>query len=144
MKGTMGGKRNNCLNYGGDPDHHADCRIRNPAITGIQQIMRIFDEILRIAWQRRKEQLINFWGDMDHHTDFPNWESGQYRGELPWRRRSALSQYACFVFICGLWRKQNKHCAKKPVTTLLTYTWKCTVLHCNHLGNTWKPLVLMT
>ena len=27
---------------------------------------------------------------------------------------------------------------------MLTYLWKCTVLHCNHLGNTWKPLVLMT
>ena len=27
---------------------------------------------------------------------------------------------------------------------MLTYPWKCTVLHCNHLGNTWKPLVLMT
>ena len=36
------------------------------------------------------------------------------------------------------------HCSKKPVTTMLTYPWKCTVLHCNHLGNTWKPLVLMT
>ena len=36
------------------------------------------------------------------------------------------------------------HCAKKPVTTMLTYPWKCTVLHCNHLGNTRKPLVLMT
>ena len=38
----------------------------------------------------------------------------------------------------------STHCAKKPVTTMLTYPWKCTVLHCNHLGNTWKPLVLMT
>ena len=37
----------------------------------------------------------------------------------------------------------QSHCAKKPVTTMLTYPWKCTVLHCNHLGNTWKPLVLM-
>ena len=27
---------------------------------------------------------------------------------------------------------------------MLTYPRKCTVLHCNHLGNTWKPLVLMT
>ena len=35
------------------------------------------------------------------------------------------------------------HSTKKPVTTMLTYPWKCTVLHCNHLGNTWKPLVLM-
>ena len=31
-----------------------------------------------------------------------------------------------------------------PGKTMLTYPWKCTVLHCNHLGNTWKPLVLMT
>ena len=38
----------------------------------------------------------------------------------------------------------SHHCAKKKVTTMLTYPWKCTVLHCNHLGNTWKPLVLMT
>ena len=36
------------------------------------------------------------------------------------------------------------HSTNKPVTTVLTYPWKCTVLHCNHLGNTWKPLVLMT
>ena len=27
---------------------------------------------------------------------------------------------------------------------MLAYPWKCTVLYCNHLGNTWKPLVLMT
>ena len=26
---------------------------------------------------------------------------------------------------------------------MLTNPWKCAVLHCNHLGNTWKPLVLM-
>ena len=36
------------------------------------------------------------------------------------------------------------HSREKPVTTMLTYPWKCTVLHCNHLRNTWKPLVLMT
>ena len=41
-------------------------------------------------------------------------------------------------------RQRNVHSTKKPVTTMLTYPWKCTVLHCNHLGNTWKPLVLMT
>ena len=41
-------------------------------------------------------------------------------------------------------RHNAKHSTKKPVTTMLTYPWKCTVLHCNHLGNTWKPLVLMT
>ena len=48
----------------------------------------------------------------------------------------SLASHLCFV--CAM-----QHCAKKPVTTMLTYPWKCTVLHCNHLGNTWKPLVLM-
>ena len=36
------------------------------------------------------------------------------------------------------------HSIKKPVITMLTYPWKCTVLHCYNLGNSWKPLVLMT
>ena len=63
-----------------------------------------------------------------------------------------------FIYISNFQRLLNKatsesqiagihkdcHCAKKPVTTMLTYPWKCTVLHCNHLGNTWKPLVPMT
>ena len=44
-----------------------------------------------------------------------------------------------------LWARLGRlHNTKKPVTTMLTYPWKCIVLHCNHLGNTWKPLVLMT
>ena len=38
----------------------------------------------------------------------------------------------------------SHHSTETPVNTMLTYPWKCTVLHCNHLGNTWKPLVLMT
>ena len=41
-------------------------------------------------------------------------------------------------------KQVDRHSTKKPVTTMLTYPWKYTVLHCNHLGNTWKPLVLMT
>ena len=45
---------------------------------------------------------------------------------------------ASLVFYC------KRHTTKRPVTTMLIYPWKCTVLHCNHLGNTWKPLVLMT
>ena len=52
--------------------------------------------------------------------------------------------YCCCVLIEEPRKTHFLHCAKKPVTTMLTYPWKCTVLHCNHLGNTWKPLVLMT
>ena len=48
--------------------------------------------------------------------------------------------YKCPVFSVSI----VNHSTKTPVTTMLTYPWKCTVLHCNHLGNTWKPLVLMT
>ena len=44
----------------------------------------------------------------------------------------------------GAIMQHKVHSTKKPVTTMLTYPWKCTVLHCNHLGNTWKKLVLMT
>ena len=54
-------------------------------------------------------------------------------------KSSAMCEISCILHLCTKY-----HCAKKPVTTMLTYPWKCTVLHCNHLGNTWKPLVLMT
>ena len=64
-----------------------------------------------------------------------------------WRRckgyhlKPQNSYLYAFQYNC---KKLNKHSTKKLVTTMLTYPWKCTVLHCNHLGNTWKPLVLMT
>ena len=62
----------------------------------------------------------------------------------------AASQFTCPVMLplfntLHLYScTKSSHSSKKPVTTMLTYPWKCTVLHCNHLGNTWKPLVLMT
>ena len=37
MVAVHGGKRNRCVNFGGNLDHHADSLIRNTAI--IQQIM---------------------------------------------------------------------------------------------------------
>ena len=49
-----------------------------------------------------------------------------------------------YLFMDKKYTDMNIHSTKKPVTTMLTYPWKCTVLHCNHLGNTWKPLVLIT
>ena len=57
-----------------------------------------------------------------------------------------LQQYRLWTVPCyrHYWSDCScSHCAKKPVTIMLTYPWKCTVLHCNHLG-TWKPLVLIT
>ena len=57
-----------------------------------------------------------------------------------------LFWYKIWAFYC-LHKNEHlsrKHSTKKPETTMLTYPWKCTVLHCNHLGNTWKPLVPMT
>ena len=41
-----------------------------------------------------------------------------------------------FFVQCTQHKKASNHHANLP--------WKCTVLHCNHLENTWKPLVLMT
>ena len=56
-----------------------------------------------------------------------------------------MSNVLLHVTHCSEDRKNELcHSTKKPVTTMLTNPWKCTVLHCNHLGNTWKPLVLMT
>ena len=48
------------------------------------------------------------------------------------------------LWCCNRTQMIYQHSTEKPVTTILTYPWKCTVSHCNHLGNTWKPLVLMT
>ena len=55
-----------------------------------------------------------------------------------------LGTISCNFLTCIFFIIINYHSTKKPVTTMLTYPWKCTVLHCNQLGNTWKPLVLMT
>ena len=45
------------------------------------------------------------------------------------------------------WKQEftDNHSVKKDstVTTMLTHTWKSKVLHCNHLGNTWRKLVLI-
>ena len=62
---------------------------------------------------------------------------GQYKHIL-------VEQQWLFYFNVHKIVDNNYTAPKKPVTTMLTYPWKCTVLHCNHLGNTWKPLVLMT
>ena len=65
------------------------------------------------------------------------WRSYYKQGlSVIWLLNLVFEEY-CFSFV-------SVHCAKRSVTTMLTYPWKCTVLHCNHLGNTWKPLVLMT
>ena len=46
VRGVKGIKR---LNFSGDPGHHADCPIENPATT--QQSMSNFYEMFRIALQ---------------------------------------------------------------------------------------------
>ena len=51
--GIQIGNRNKWLYVGGDPDHHADCQIGNPAIT--QHMMSDFDETFRLAMQQYKE-----------------------------------------------------------------------------------------
>ena len=60
------------------------------------------------------------------------------------KNRQVRLQYIYFVLEPFVNHTYQYHSTKKPVTTMLTYPWKCTVLHCNHLGNTWNPMVLMT
>ena len=94
--GVWGGKRNKWLDFGSDTDHHADCPIRNQAIT--QWIMSSFDEIFRIALQWYKGPLIKLLGYLDHHADSPNQESTQYGdNELPWWS-FALTVCSCLSF----------------------------------------------
>ena len=68
------------------------------------------------------------------------------KGDCLWYLKCVRLCYTFLLTCCSLiWsNSQFVTAQKKPVTTMLTYPWKCTVLHCNHLGNTWKPLVLMT
>ena len=57
-------------------------------------------EISRIALQWYKEQLIHFLDDLDHHGDSPNRETAQYgANELPWPRRSALSECSYHILL---------------------------------------------
>ena len=53
------------------------------------------------------------------------------------------SLYETTLYSTLLYHSYCTTAQKKTVTTMLTYPWKCTVLHCKNLGNTWKPLVLM-
>ena len=76
------------------------------------------------------------------------WVKGFFTKTVPWANVLYVTTgmhwlISIHVFLC-VTVSTDIHNTKKPVTTMLTYPWKCTVLHCNHLGNTWKPLVLMT
>ena len=82
----------------------------------------------------------------DLHRDSKSWLFA-FAYRLFHEEFSPLDGTVWFIFVLdALYSKLHNtlHNTKKPVTTMLTYPWKCTVLHCNHLGNTWKPLVLMT
>ena len=76
-------------------------------------------------------------GNISFHHFRNNAFSVEYADKMNTHSNYSLFSKAFFKYI--------RHSTKKPVTTtMLTYPWKCSVLHCNHLGNTWKPLVLIT
>ena len=77
---------------------------------------------------------------MDYHITYSH---GAWINEMCIGGQGTLSNVLCKSNLY-LQNLSNHYSTKKPVTTMLTYPWKCTVLHCNHLGNTWKPLVVMT
>ena len=77
--GVRGLKMNKWLDFGCDPNHLADCPIRNLAIT--QPIMSGFQWHFQdnsVMIQGTIDWFFN--GDLDHQADTPNLESGQYRG----------------------------------------------------------------
>ena len=47
---------------------------------------------------------------------------------------SARGLLHLIFMIQGVYISMTVHSTKKPVTTMLTYPWKCTVLHCNPPG----------
>ena len=73
-------------------------------------------------------------------------QSTRWQSSIHGKQVVGLISYSCNMHLapCIKCHVASVTLTKKPVTTMLTYPWKCTVLHCNHLGNTWKPLVLMT
>ena len=85
--------------------------------------------------------LIRYWTKIKMYVNVNvGWNiQGHFQGQNGSKMPQMLKTTACQWIWCILVVR-----TKKPVTTMLTYPWKCTVLHCNHLGNTWKPLVLMT
>ena len=97
--GVLGGKRNKWLNFGGNPDHHADSPVGHSTIT--EQIMnRLWWNFQDISVNNRpiKNYCLNFSVDLNHHADSPNCESGKYGGnELPCRRSTLLE---CFCYDC--------------------------------------------
>ena len=113
---------------------------------------------IRSCSNRRERKRNSGWGERERE-----WEKrggresdGRREGDENFQQDAIhdVSAYVYPVAIKNAFIIINKTClshdvypislCKKLVTTMLTYPWKCTVLHCNHLGNTWKPLVLMT
>ena len=68
--GVWGGKGNIWLNFGGDPDHHADYPIKNPAIT--QQIMGGLWWNFQDSSAMISNNWLIFYSDMNHHADSSN------------------------------------------------------------------------
>ena len=67
----------------------------------VNKLWADFDKIVRIAVQWYKEQLIKILGWSGSSCWLSNRESGQYGGnELPWPRRSALSEWSCGNVMC--------------------------------------------
>ena len=73
--GVWGGKRNKGLDFGNNPDHHADCAVwnRNVRYLAITQQIMDFGDFFSIALQFYTKQLIKFLrcpsSNLDHHAD---------------------------------------------------------------------------
>ena len=142
--GVQSGKRNKWLNFGGDlPDHDPAWAEEGtnlwPKCCGIS--VAVFESSVWkwCNWSTRTFADTSNWWLYAHGVCFLIWLKLQQSAFA-----NLLTCYAWAEHDSALSWNMRIHSTKKPVTTMLTYPWKCTVLHCNHLGNTWKPLVLMT
>ena len=66
MEGAGVVRNNKWVNFGGNPDHHADCPIRNLAITQQmdQILMKFSGSLYNHVWNKG----LYFWGDLNHHA----------------------------------------------------------------------------
>ena len=116
--------------------------IHPPSLAKIGQ--RTSEEIGNKQTDRQTDKRCSIYS-MIHQLQYDIFRTATSGFHDDWRIRSRINNSSWhFCNKCQQVMKSLHYSTKSPVTTMLTYPWKCTVLHCKQLGNTWKPLVLMT
>ena len=71
-----------------------------------------------------------------HKQCVPMDEAETYQDIMISKHINFYTKMTWHMLQCTFHHNSFLYSTKKPVTTMLTYPWKCTVLHCNHLETT--------